>query len=849
MADGGQARVRSRRGPSPTVAADLADWRIERAFAEAVRRFADLPAVEVGGRAITYAELDRRAEALARRLAARGVGVGDIVGLACEDVGQFAAGALGALRAGAAYFPLDLRFPLERTPPEVFEGAVRLIVGEDRRLEAMPAGVEILCHDFAEAAGEAEEADAAPALRPAGGEAAYLCYTSGTTGRAKAALIPHAGVRGLAEHAEFSAFRPGARIASCSTFAFDAITFEVWGALLTGACVVQAPLEVVRAPAWLAEFLTAARIDGAFLTTSLFNAVSTQRPCAFGGMAMLVVGGEAVRADYVRRVFESGRPPQRLLNGYGPTETTTFAACHVITAADAEGGVIPIGRPIPGREAHVLTPAGEPVAPGEEGELCIGGEAVALGYRNAPELTAEKFFVRPGAGRLYRTGDLARVAPDGTLVCLGRLDEQVKVKGYRIEPAGVAALLKQIAGVAEAAVVPREAAFGARQIVAFLVGDERLDEAGLNAAAARLMPDYMLPAAYAWVEGFPLKPNGKLDAAALLAGLAAAREAGFAGEGADEAERALAEIWTRNGCRARLTPDTAFHEVCDSLAMVGVMLDIEAAFGRRLPAQALEAPVTLRSMAAALRAPEPDACGPVRTFYIGQPWNMAPAPEAIAQALGDLGAWREIRVPPVASSDAAYDSIEEMAAILEAELTAVSPDGPYILVGHSFGGVLAFELARRLVLRGEAVERLVLLDSVLSRRRTALDLAWVRLRQLLIHLRRDPRVAWARVARRTGLALGQAAPNRAEQISERALAAMFRYRPARIETPALFARCTRHSDPFDRWENSTYGKALPWAKVLRGLVTVELDCTHAEIVRDPAWTAAVMAHVRPEGVV
>jgi amino acid adenylation domain-containing protein len=822
-------------------------WRIERAFDEGVRRWADEPAVEVDGRTITYAELNRRADRLAARLARCGIGSGEVVGVACDDVGQFALGTLAVLKTGAAYLSIDLRFPLQRAPAAVFKGAVTLIIGDSPQLKAIASPAVV---DDAFRAAEAGP-DEPPPSKPQGAssEPAYLCYTSGTTGVAKGAVIPHAGVRGLVVHPEFEALQPGARIACCSTFAFDAITFEVWGPLLTGGCVVQVPLEVVRSPAQLAEFLADERIDGSFLTTSLFNAVATHRPDAFGAMTTLIIGGEAAQAGYIQRVFESGRPPRRLLNGYGPTETTTFATSHIVTPADVASGAIPIGRAIVGREMHVLRRDGTLAAPGEEGELCISGEAVALGYLDAPELTAEKFVAHealsaPG-GRMYRTGDLCKALGDGVLHYLGRIDDQVKVKGYRIEPAGVAALLRQIEGVDDAVVIPREAAFGSKQLVAFLRGDGRLAEAELRAAAAGLMPDYMLPIAFVWVDGFPLNANGKLDAPALLAFLDTRR--GAADRASDEMEHGLAEIWWQNGSRASFDLDTPFDQVCDSLAMMGVLLDIEAAFGRELPQSALKPPVTIRSMAAALRAPEPARTKPVHAFFLAQPWNMNIVPDAIGAALDASGAWLELRVPPAASSAAAYDCVEDMGAILEAQVLASSASGPYTLAGHSFGGVLAFEVARRLERRGERVERLVLLDSLIARRRSPLDAAWVRFRQFLIQARANPRDAWARTTRHGRMALGREALNRAEQIRERCMEAMLNYVPEAIAAPALLIRCLRYDTPLDRPENSLLGVTLPWAPFVGGLEIVTLDCAHADLVRDAQWTAATADHTRPSG--
>jgi thioesterase domain-containing protein len=420
----------------------------------------------------------------------------------------------------------------------------------------------------------------------------------------------------------------------------------------------------------------------------------------------------------------------------------------------------------------------------------------------------------------------------------------VKIKGYRIEPTGVAALLRQIEGVDEAVVVPRDAAFGAKQLVSFLRGDARLSEAELHHAAASLMPDYMLPGAFSWVDEFPLKANGKLDVPALLARLDAKAGAADEVQASDELERRLIEIWRRNGARASFDLDTPIEEVCDSLAVVGVTIDIEAAFGRLLPASALAPPVTIRSMATALRAPTTIRTDPVRAFYVGPPWLMHPLPRAIGCALDATGEYLEIRVHPAASAASAYGSVEAMGEILESQVLARGSGGPYTLAGFSLGGVLAFEVARRLERRGEQVERVVLLDSFLVRRRAPLDWAQVRLRMFLAKACEDPRATLARLARRGRVALGKETPNRADQIRDRCLRATFRYVPSQIAAPAVLVRSMRYATASDRPENNLFAATQAWEPHVGQLEVAELDCSHMQLVNDPGWITKVAEHLR-----
>lgn len=820
-------------------------WRIEQAFSEGARRWPDRPAVETPGGVLTYAELEARANRLAQRLAADGVGPGNIVGLLCGDVGKFALGALAVLKAGAAYVALDLRYPLMRAPQGLFGDVALLLGARDGPLmqAAAAAGVRVLPQALAPPEGGEEPDPGPPPLHGAAARApAYLCYTSGTTGQPKGALLPHDGVRGLVSHPQFDAYREGARIASVTTFTFDAVVLEVWGSLLNGCCIVETPVEVVRAPWRIGEFLARQRIDGVVFTTALLNAAATRTPAAFGGLTNLLFGGEAADPAYLRRILESGRPPRRLINVYGPTEATTIATCHEVTPADLARELVPIGRAIAGREVCVLTPDGRTAGPGEDGELCIGGAAVALGYLGAPELTAEKFIPDPASSqpgaRLYRTGDLCRLQDDGALQFLGRLDDQVKVRGHRVEPIGVAALLRRIEGVEEAVVLTRPGPFGARQLVAFLRGSGALGEAELHRAAAGVMADYMLPSAFRWVDAYPLKENGKVDAAALLARLEAdplpERETA---PGADP-EQALIDIWLRNAARPGFDLDTPFDEVCDSLAMVGVLIDIEAAFGRELPLWALAPPVTIRSMRAALEgeAVEGEAvaeeAGPVRVFYVSQPWNMTPAPAPIPAAVAQGEPWQQLQVAPRGGLDPVYDSVEAMAEILEAQVAAAGGEGPYRLVGHSLGGVLALALAARLEQRGARVEHLILLDSSIARRRTKLDRWRVTLTQALLLAVTDPARLGNLLAERMRRALGRETRSRAVQIRARCAAAVTRYAPQPIAAPALLVRCTRYDDVLERPRYSIVTSA-PWGPLVGALKVIEIGCTHAEMVREP----------------
>ncbi|HEY2738273.1 MAG TPA: condensation domain-containing protein, partial [Thermoanaerobaculia bacterium] len=305
------------------------------------------------------------------------------------------------------------------------------------------------------------------------------------------------------------------RIAQLSNLSFDAATFEIWGALLNGATLVGVPQEMLLVPADLAAFLKAARIRVLVITSALFNQVVQQAPGAFAAAHSVLVGGDVVDPGAVRKVLASGAP-ERLLNGYGPTENTTFSTWYRIEGIEGfETVTVPIGRPIANSRAYVLDAGLQPVLLGGVGELCLAGEGLALGYWRQPELTAERFVESPAlpGERLYRTGDLARLLPDGNIEFRGRRDQQIKLRGFRIELGEIELALTAIDGVAEAAVVLRDDLPGGRGLMAYVVGrgGTELSAGALRQALADRLPAYMVPAALVQLAALPLTPNGKVD--------------------------------------------------------------------------------------------------------------------------------------------------------------------------------------------------------------------------------------------------------------------------------------------------------------------------------------------------
>ncbi|KFA88774.1 peptide synthetase [Archangium violaceum Cb vi76] len=491
-------------------------------FEAQVARTPDSVAVSFGEVSLTYAELERRANRLAHRLLSWGVSRGSAVGLCVERSADLIVGVLGILKAGAAYVPLDPAYPSERLAWMIQDAHVPVLLTQQRLRDSLsPGAARVLALD---GAGELEGLpDTAPAPSASADDLAYVIYTSGSTGVPKGVCVPHRAVVRLVVETDFIQLVPEDRVAQASNASFDAATFEIWGALLHGARLVGVDREVALAPRSFATWLHEQRISVLFLTTAWFNQIATEVPDAFRGLRQLHFGGEAVDPQPVRAVLREG-PPRRLLHVYGPTESTTFASWHLVREVPEGSTTLPIGRPLANTELYVLDEALAPVPPGGAGELWIGGDGLAWGYLGRPELTADRFrphpfSAEPGA-RMYKTGDRVRLLADGSVVFLGRVDAQVKVRGFRVEPGEIQAVLLRHPSVREAAVLAREdAAGGSRRLVAYVVpaAGQSVEGRALHRFLAERLPEYMVPSAFVPLERLPLTPNGKVDRRALPA--------------------------------------------------------------------------------------------------------------------------------------------------------------------------------------------------------------------------------------------------------------------------------------------------------------------------------------------
>ena len=461
-----------------------------------------------GGR-LTYGELERRAVGLAAQLVSAGVGPGSCVAVFLERSPEFVVAAYAVMRAGAAYLPLDVATPAERLEYVLSDAGVGEVISDGRALPSGPWRTVRVDEP-------ATVAEASPVLAgPVPEDLAYVIYTSGSTGRPKGVELTHANLANLVDwHVRAFGVTDADRASQVASVGFDAAVWEIWPHLAAGATLCIADEATRRSAPALRDWLAAEEITVAFAPTVLAEQLITLDWPAGTALRSLLTG-----ADVLHR-HPSARLPFALVNNYGPTECTVVATSGTVEP-DADGGTPSIGRPIGDTVALILDDTLQPVAAGEVGELCLAGTLVGRGYRNQPELTASRFVTLARDGdrplRVYRTGDRVRLTEHGELAFLGRLDKQIKLRGFRIEPGEITAALNRAGAVATSAVVAREGRDGEPELVAYVVAADGTTATELRELLAGQLPDYMVPTWFVRLDTLPITINGKLDEAALPA--------------------------------------------------------------------------------------------------------------------------------------------------------------------------------------------------------------------------------------------------------------------------------------------------------------------------------------------
>jgi len=567
-----------------------------------VERSPEQIAVQLGERSWTYRELDRRANALAHELRAAGVVPGALVGLYVERSLEMLVGLLGVLKAGGAYLPLDPTYPAERLAYMLATAGARVLVTQKSLVGRLPGGVETVVLADADAI-VGPHAERGPAGGAAPDDPAYVIFTSGSTGKPKGVEIrQQAAVNLLRSVAREPGMECGDVLCAVSTLSFDIALFELVLPLTVGARILLVDGDTARDGSRLRRLVDGEEISVMQATPATWRMLLEVGWRGKEGLKIISTG-EALPRELADRLLQCGR---ELWNLYGPTETTVYSAlCRV----EAGEGAVLVGRPVDNTEIHIVDRRFRLLPPGVPGELLIGGEGLATGYRGRPDLTAEKFLPDPfgtrRGGRLYRTGDLARWRRDGTLEVLGRIDHQVKLRGFRIELGEIEAVLAEHPAVTQAVVHCREDRPGDKRLVAYCTTNGEAPTARLLREHLKAsLPDYMVPGAFVLLERFPLTPNGKVDRRALPA----PEETGGDGEAAEVAprtpeEEVLVELWRQLLQRRRVDVRDDFFDLGGhSLLATRLLSRIEQAFGVELPLRTLFEAPTLEGLAARVAA-------------------------------------------------------------------------------------------------------------------------------------------------------------------------------------------------------------------------------------------------------
>ncbi|MGZ9829186.1 amino acid adenylation domain-containing protein [Tsukamurella ocularis] len=573
-------------------------------FARSVRATPGAIAVRDGDTAVTYAQLDDASNRWARLLAECGVAREGVVAVALPRSPEAVAVLLGVLKAGGAYLAIDPAYPPERIAFMLADaGAVVAVTVAEHR--GLFGAVPVVTPDGA-AARLAALPPGPPDADPAPGDLAYVVYTSGSTGVPKGVATTHAGIVDLARDPRFAVGHE--RVLVHSPTVFDASTYELWVPLLGGGTAVLAPGGRLDARA-LRATVRAHGVTAAWLTAGLFDMIVAEDAGAFAGLREVWTGGDVVPAAAVA-ALTAAAPEVRIVDGYGPTETTTFATSAVLDG-DGPAGPVPIGTPLAGVGVRVLDGALRPVPPGVVGELYTCGAGLARGYLGRSGMTASRFVADPDGApgtRMYRTGDLVRWRSDGQLEFVGRADGQVKIRGFRIELGEVEAALAAVPGVGRAIAVARPGAAGTR-LIGYVTG--RVEPDAVRAAVAERMPAHLVPAAVVVVDEFAITVNGKIDRAALPDPDFASRTDHRAPE--SDAERRIVALFEQVLGVDRVGLDDSFFDLGgDSLSLMRLVDRVDTAFGARLPVAGVYAGPTPANVLAALAASAAGAAAPAR---------------------------------------------------------------------------------------------------------------------------------------------------------------------------------------------------------------------------------------------
>ncbi|WP_218776814.1 amino acid adenylation domain-containing protein, partial [Nostoc sp. T09] len=706
---------------------------IQQVFETQVAATPDAVAVVFGQQQLTYQQLNQRANQLAHHLQSLGAGPEVMVGLAAERSLEMVIGLLAILKAGGVYVPLDPKYPQERLSWMLEDAQVQVLLTQQHLVDRLPLYAAKVVYLDTDTEVLAQYSVANPQSQTTAENLAYIIYTSGSTGKPKGVSVTHRGVVRLVKDTNYVSITAADVFLQLAPICFDASTFEIWGCLLNGARLVVMPPQTPSLPE-LAQALRDHHVTILWLTAGLFHLMVDEYVDQLKLVRQVLAGGDVLSVPHVEKLLHAGGNC-RLINGYGPTENTTFTCCYSLHSHSQIAGSIPIGRPIANTQTYILDPNLQPVPIGIPGQLYVGGDGLARGYLHREQLTQEKFIAHPWGNspsqRLYKTGDLCRYLSDGNIEFLGRLDYQVKLRGFRIELGEIETILEQHPAIKQTVVIAREDVPGDKRLVAYLVAQSQPlpTPEQLRQYLQQKLPDYMVPSAFVFLDNLPLTPNGKVDRRALpVPAPANGNEAVTLVPPRNQVEAQLVEIWQQVlGVHSIGVRDNFFELGGHSLLAIQLFWQIEKAFGQKLPLATLFQASTIEGLAAILQpqtALNATAVESWSSLVPIQPQGNKPPFFCIHGLGGEVLGFRDLAmamgkdqpfygVQPLGldGQQPPLTRVEDMAAHYIRCMQALQPQGPYYFGGYSFGGIVAYEVAQQLHRQGQQVGLLVMLDT------------------------------------------------------------------------------------------------------------------------------------------
>jgi amino acid adenylation domain-containing protein len=702
------------------------DKSIAELFEEQAAKTPDAVAIVFENEKLSYKELNERSNKLAHYLQSKGVKKESLVPVCIERSSGLMVGILGVLKAGCAYVPIDPEYPEERIRFMLKDTASSMIVSSKECIEKLPALEEfdkIEIDKNWKIINEQPSENLQIKVKPE--DLAYVIYTSGSTGWPKGVMVTQRNVVSLVKGVEYVNFTKEDVLLSTGSTSFDATTFEYWGMLLNGGQLVLCTEDRLLDSGLLKDEIETRGVTKMWFTSSWFNNLIENDITIFAKLKTILAGGEKLSEYHIEKMRQT-YPEIEIINGYGPTENTTFSLTYNIKETEIRG-TVPIGIPLNNRTAYILNSEQQLVPIGVTGEVYLGGDGLSKGYLNNPELTNEKFikdiFSKDQNARLYKTGDLGRWLPNGNIEYLGRKDEQVKIRGYRIELGEIEAALNDCETVRQAVVMLKSGKEGNKRLVGFIVSKEKLEKESIVSELKKKLPDYMIPAIWVEMDSLPLTSNGKVDKKALPDPDIEELLTNEYEAPRDELEWSIAKNWKSLLDLKKVGINDNFFELGGhSLLALRVFSYIEKLTGKKLPISTLFTHPTIKELSDILKGdgwkPKWKSLVAVRAGGSKLPLYCIPAAAGTALHFSDLLKYIPSDQPFYVlesigndGSEPPHTDLREMAAFYIKEVRSLQPEGPYLLGGRCFGGSVAFEMAQQLRAAGQEVGLLVVFDT------------------------------------------------------------------------------------------------------------------------------------------